>query len=70
MNDYFDFIEAVSTKPHLGKDFIGALQRLSPDELSQWFKDKGFQVDGSECSKIKKLNSKNEHHTYSINAFY
>ncbi len=52
MGTYIDFMELMPRNMVLAQEFIANLKRFSEDELSAWFRGKGFSVNRVECGTI------------------
>ncbi|HOT43524.1 MAG TPA: hypothetical protein PLM53_03595 [Spirochaetota bacterium] len=60
MGTYIDFMELMPRNMALAQEFIKNLKRFSADELSAWFRSKGFTVTGAECGSIL-ANARSKH---------
>ena len=52
MADFIDFVTDSAQKPEIGKEFLGAIKDASPEDLRDWFKDKGYDVNVDDCKKL------------------
>ena len=52
MDDFIKFVTEASEKPEMSKSFINTLKNATPEKLSQWFKDRLFNVPVESCKKI------------------
>lgn len=52
MGTYIDFVEMMPFNLSLAQEFIKNIACLTQDELSSWFRIKGFMVSSAECGSI------------------
>ncbi|HNW28273.1 MAG TPA: hypothetical protein PKN50_07355 [Spirochaetota bacterium] len=60
MGTYIDFMELMPRNMVLAQEFIKNLMHFSEDELSSWFRGKGFTVSSTECGTIL-ANARSKH---------
>ncbi len=52
MGTYVDFVELMPCNLTLAQEFIKNMASLTQEELSSWFRIKGFMVSSMECGSI------------------
>jgi hypothetical protein len=52
MANYIDFVVAASKDKALAKEFAKKIDKSTPEELSDWYKSKGFSLSEEECKKM------------------
>lgn len=52
MSTYVDFMELMPRNTTLAQEFIKNIASFTQEELSSWFRNKGFMVSRTECDSI------------------
>ena len=50
--EFFEFLQAAGHDPWLGKACFAAIRNSTPEALSDWFQERGFQITIEECIKL------------------